>query len=158
MKPSLRDMAVPVTSNPTAQLFLAKFKEWAKNQPGILAVAIVGSYAKGTTKIGSDVDLVIVANEPGAYLADDGWVKHFGDAERVSNEDWGLVQSKRVFYQCGLEVEFGLTDVRWTAVDPIDFGTKWVVNDGIQVIHDPSNLLRELICAIEDRDLERTHP
>jgi predicted nucleotidyltransferase len=48
--------------------FLTEFAHWAATQETIHAVALVGSYARNNTTETSDVDLVILANEPAAYL------------------------------------------------------------------------------------------
>jgi hypothetical protein len=49
----------------------------------------------------------------------------------------------------GLEIELCIANLKWAATDPIDEGTKRVVSDGIQVLHDPKGLLNHLV--------ERTH-
>jgi len=37
------------------------------------------------------------------------WITHFGEASPPEREDYKMVQSLRVTYSDGLEVEFGLT-------------------------------------------------
>ena len=45
-------------------LFLSEFTQWASAQTDILAVALVGSYARDEATETSDVDLVITADIP----------------------------------------------------------------------------------------------
>lgn len=120
--------------------FLQRFTAWAKAQPDILAVALVGSYARGTARPDSDVDLVILTAHPIRYLSDVSWAASFGEINRYQIEDYGLVTSLRVWYSAGLEVEYGLTDERWVAI-PLDEGTRQVISDGMTVRFEQGDIL-----------------
>lgn len=50
--------------------FITAFTSWAFTQPDILAVALVGSYAREAAKEDSDIDLVVLANGPTRYVED----------------------------------------------------------------------------------------
>jgi hypothetical protein len=128
--------------------FLSSFAEWAQGQPDVEAVALVGSWARGTARPDSDVDLVIVAADPGVYLGDEAWLRRFGTPSSIADEDWGLVQSRRVIYANGLEVEFGLTTRAWLATDPTDAGSAQVVTDGACVLSDRTGALARFIAQI----------
>jgi uncharacterized protein len=135
----MRDIAV----------FLDAVKIWAASRPDILAILIVGSHARGTARPDSDVDLVIISDTPAYYLGSDQWLSTFGSVTQIQDEDWGLLQSRRTFYDDGLEVEFGITTREWAATNPVDEGTHNVVADGAQIVLDPSGLLAQLIGAVE---------
>jgi predicted nucleotidyltransferase len=45
---------------------------WAVGESRVLAVALVGSYARSAERMGSDVDILILSDEPDR-LADAGW-------------------------------------------------------------------------------------
>ena len=47
---------------------LRRVAAWAAKRPDIVAVVLVGSYARGRPGMGSDVDLVVVTTDPGRYL------------------------------------------------------------------------------------------
>ena len=47
--------------------FLGEFTAWAATQDQVQGVALVGSYARGTATDTSDVDLVVLANDPQSY-------------------------------------------------------------------------------------------
>lgn len=89
--------------------FLTPFVSWASDQSDVQAVTLVGSYARGAPRDDSDIDLVILTEEPQKYLADFEWIENFGAVETQSSEDYGKLISVRVFYQDGVEVEYGIT-------------------------------------------------
>lgn len=120
--------------------FLLNFTAWAQSQPDVLAAALVGSHARGTASPTSDVDLVILARDPQRYLNDQSWVNRFGEPLRSQMEDYGRLTSLRVWYQSGLEVEFGLTGADWAA-QPLDAGTRRVIEDGMRVLFERQPLL-----------------
>ena len=120
--------------------FLSQFSQWASEQNQVHAVALVGSHARGTATEASDVDLVVLADDPGVYLQDRSWVQAFGSVARQDIEHYGNVVSIRVHYEGQLEVEFGLTDVSWAAV-PLDPGSRDVIAGGMQVLFERGPLL-----------------
>jgi predicted nucleotidyltransferase len=50
-----------------AERILQIIVDWAKKQPTIQAVAVVGSHARGTARAESDIDLVLLATNPRAF-------------------------------------------------------------------------------------------
>jgi hypothetical protein len=122
---------------------LSEFSQWAAGQPGILAVALIGSYARTKPTDASDVDLVIVARNPMEYVQDTGWANYFGVISRQQIEDYGKVTSLRVWYSSGREVEYGFTDETWCAL-PLDAGTKKVISDGMQILTERGSILTQL--------------
>ena len=103
-------------------------------------MALVGSYARGTATEASDVDLVVLANEPALYLQERAWTHLFGNVVNQQVEEYGKVTSLRVQYADGLEVEYGLTDASW-ATAPVDQGTREVVSAGMKVLFERTPLL-----------------
>jgi predicted nucleotidyltransferase len=47
--------------------------DWAEAQPAIQAVAVVGSYARGTARSDSDIDFVLLATNPNEFRVDAAW-------------------------------------------------------------------------------------
>ena len=127
-------------SKDRAERFLREFSHWASGQSDIQAVALVGSYARGTATEASDVDLVVVANQPGLYLQDRSWARAFGKILRQQVENYGKLISLRIQYEDQLEVEYGLTDQSWAAI-PLDEGTREVISGGMNVLFERSPLL-----------------
>jgi hypothetical protein len=128
--------------------FLETFNHWAANHADNVATVLVGSYARGAAHAESDVDLMIVTETPQVYLQDNTWLETFGQITQMSDEDWGLVKTKRVFYADGLEVEFNITTAEWVNIDPIDDGTHRVITDGVRILSDPKEILKTFVDAI----------
>ena len=126
------------------QPFLDQVLHWAAEQADIQAVALVGSYARGKATRASDVDLVLLVNEPLNYLVDPGWINQFGSPVRQQVEEYGRLTSLRVWYLDELEVEFGLTDPGWAA-QPLDEGTDRVLMDGVKVLYERKPLLSPVL-------------
>jgi predicted nucleotidyltransferase len=120
--------------------FLDEFAAWAAAQPDIVAVALVGSYARNAATETSDIDLVIIASQPETYLQDVAWTRQFGQVRQCQIEDYGKVTSIRVWYTDGREVEYGITDASWAAL-PLDEGTHRVISDGMRVLFEREPIL-----------------
>ncbi|HUV88802.1 MAG TPA: nucleotidyltransferase domain-containing protein [Anaerolineae bacterium] len=120
--------------------FLDEFAAWAAAQPDIVAVALVGSYARNAATETSDIDLVIIASQPETYLQDVAWTRRFGQVRRQQVEDYGKVTSIRVWYADGHEVEYGITDEGWAAL-PLDEGAHRVISDGMRVLFERTPIL-----------------
>ena len=91
--------------------FIQRFAVWAQSQPDLLAVALVGSHARGQARPDSDVDLVLICSRAADYLADLSWTLQFGAVREHQVEDYGKVMSIRAWYENGLEVEYGITSL-----------------------------------------------
>jgi uncharacterized protein len=128
--------------------FLDQMVSWAAHRDDVLAVGLAGSWARGTATRESDVDLILIVENVDELLNDDGWLPEFGEVAAASTEDWGLVQSRRIHYADGVEVEFGLTTTRWTAV-PVDPGTSQVIADGFDILYDPDGLLQRCTTTVQ---------
>jgi predicted nucleotidyltransferase len=120
--------------------FLDDFVTWASGQPAVQAMAIVGSYARGAARDDSDIDLVILTDRPQEYLENVEWLERFGAIEQHQTEDYGKLTSLRVWYQNGVEVEYGITTPDWAAT-PLDAGTQEVMRGGRIVLFERGNLL-----------------
>lgn len=125
------------------ETFLRGFAAWVRDQPGVRGAALVGSWARGTPRPDSDVDLVVVVDDVGAWLDDADWIASFGTSASAVVEEWGRVRSLRVHYVDGLEVDFGFTTTEWARA-PLDAGTLAVVAGGFRVLYDPDGVFAEL--------------
>lgn len=120
--------------------FIEDFMRWSKKRKDIRAVALVGSYAREAATESSDVDLVIIAEKPQEYITNTEWIRVFGKAIAQKVEDYGKLTSLRVWYESGLEIEYGFTTRDW-AKTPLDKGTKQVIDDGMRVLFEKEALL-----------------
>ena len=135
---------------PDVQRFLDELAAWAAQRGDVVGVALVGSYARGTAGPDSDVDVVILAEDPERLLSDATWVGRFGEAGEPEREDYGVVQSLRVTYGDGLEVEFGITSPKWADTETLDRGTREVVEGGCRVVFDRDGALAALVRQVSD--------
>ena len=86
---------------------IERITAWVEGDPRIDALLLVGSYARGTANPESDIDLVLIVKDQSAFLRNREWIRDFGTVDSESAEDWGAVQSVRVFYKDSFEIEFG---------------------------------------------------
>ncbi len=119
---------------------------WAATDPRVQAVGLVGSHARREARPDSDVDLVILTDDPGRVLRSSSWPSLFGVVGSDSLEDYGKLVSRRVLYASGLDVEFGVSTPEW-ASDPDD-ATLVVARDGLRVLFDPKGLLQSLLARL----------
>ena len=120
--------------------FIEDFMRWSKRRRDIRALALVGSYAREEATETSDVDLVIITEKPKRYLVNTEWIRIFGKVIAQKIEEYGKLTSLRVWYESGLEVEYGFTTREWTTI-PLDNGTKQVIDDGMRVLFEKEELL-----------------
>lgn len=120
--------------------FIEDFMRWSSKRKDIRAVGLVGSYARDMAIEASDVDLVIIAEKPQEYLTNTEWTRVFGIVITKEVEEYGKLTSLRVWYESGLEVEYGFTTRDW-AKAPLDEGTKQVIDDGMRVLFEKEVLL-----------------
>ena len=137
----------PGTPRVQVEQLLDQATAWARQQPDIRGLALVGSWARGSARTDSDVDLVVLTSNPHRYLADDDWTTALGAAGVLRTQAWGPLTERRQLLQGGLEVEVGVTQPAWAATDPVDAGTRRVVTDGLRILHDPDGRLAALAAA-----------
>jgi ribosomal protein S18 acetylase RimI-like enzyme/predicted nucleotidyltransferase len=132
-----------------AHAWLDRLPAWAEPRRDIIGIALVGSYARGTERPTSDIDLVLIADDTARYLANDAWLEEIGPPAliAVEDEDWGLLKSRRARYAGGLEVEWGVAPAAWCSIAPLDFGTAVVVAGGMRILHDPRRAFEALARA-----------
>ena len=123
--------------------FLKDIKKWAENEEQVESIIVVGSYARGTYKETSDIDIVIVTSNKKEMLKNQNFIKLFGDVNKSQIEYYGACTSVRVWYKDGKEVEFGIVNPTWIE-KPLDIGTNKVLNDGFKVIIDKKDYFKDL--------------
>lgn len=120
--------------------------EWAASEDTVVAVALVGSWARGEARMDSDADVVVLtAND--SYVRRGDWVGALcgQDAALVRTVDWGPLTERRVRLGSGFEIEFGFAEPSWADVAPVDRGTRSVVLDGCVPWYDPTDVIGRLL-------------
>jgi uncharacterized protein len=127
---------------------LRRVAAWAEGEPDIVGVALVGSWAAGNATDQSDVDLVVLTWDVDKYVDDEEWIKAIGEGTLVRTQEWGMPTERRVRLGSGLEVEFGFVSPERASTDPIDPGTRTVVENGLLPLRDPHRLLAVLDTSV----------
>lgn len=116
---------------------------WASEQADVSALALVGSYAYHHPRMGSDVDLVLLTNDPDKHARGLGWVVSYDPRARlICDRWWGPLRERRVRLHSGLQVELGIVRPTWASL-PLDPGTDRVLRGGCRILHDPQRRLME---------------
>lgn len=124
-------------------------------QPDIRGVAIVGSWAGGEPRMDSDIDIVVLADDPSPYVSADDWIAAAlgDDAPVIRTRNWGeALTERRVRLRSGFEVEFGFASVAWAKTDPVDPGTAAVVQHGCRPVFDPNLMIERLVASVATDD------
>ena len=129
------------------EAFRETVRVWAAAQADVVAVLLVGSYARSRQNEGSDVDLVVVLEDPVPRLQSPVWTSHFGEVLGIRRGDYGPVQSLFVTYRVGPEVELGLTGRVWLDLARHDAETRSILQRGAQVWYDPSGAAEQALTA-----------
>ena len=124
--------------------FIKAFEEWATKNTHIESVIIVGSYARGTNKDTSDIDLCIITTNKAEMVEKQDFIEYFGEIEKNQTEYYGACTSIRVWYKNGQEIEFGIVEPSWIAV-PLDSGTHRVLSDGYKVVIDKKHYFDNIL-------------
>jgi len=126
---------------------------WAKAQENVRGLALVGSHARNAARPDSDIDLVVLAQNPrnfrdAAWLTTIEWSRAGVHPVKWSHEEYGVVWSLRAWFEPECEVEFGFASLSWADASPVDEGTRRVISDGCRVLYDPDGLLKRLTMAV----------
>ncbi|MDQ4107018.1 MAG: nucleotidyltransferase domain-containing protein [Actinomycetota bacterium] len=126
---------------------LARVRLWASRRPDVIVVELAGFWSHGDDRMDSDVDILLLTTEKRLYLGDEAWARDLGGLRIVKTERWGSLTERPFVLPSGLEVEVGIAPPSWGATDPVDPGTRRVVEDGISIVYDPDGLLIRLLDA-----------
>jgi uncharacterized protein len=129
------------------EALLERVTRWAAARQDVVALALVGSYARGADRPDSDIDLMVLTTEPARYVDQEDWIGALGADRLVMTQSWGPVTERRVALPSGLEVEVGIAPPSWASADPVDAGSRRVMTDGNRVLHDPTGLLANFLAA-----------
>ena len=127
--------------------------DWAKAQDDIRGLALVGSHARSAARPDSDVDLVLLAENPNSFrdagrLASVEWSRAGVQPTRLADEEYGVVWCRRIWLEPACELEIAFAPLSWAEVSPVDRGTRRVVSDGCRILYDPDGLLKRLTMAV----------
>ncbi|MDD4296354.1 MAG: nucleotidyltransferase domain-containing protein [Ruminiclostridium sp.] len=129
--------------------FIEMTKKWGINEPFVEAIILVGSFARGTHKADSDIDLVILTSNKQHYIDNTQIFSTFGLIDRSNIEFYGECTSIRIWYKNGLEVEFGMVPLTWIDL-PLDSGTERTLSDGYKILVDKKGMFMPILSIIPE--------
>ncbi|MEL6463064.1 MAG: nucleotidyltransferase domain-containing protein [Cyanobacteria bacterium J06621_15] len=165
--------SIKALDNYLINAILEKVTHWVEKRSEILALALVGSYARGEAKPDSDIDLMVIASDTEIFRQNHGWVHQINwesidyKIQQWNDAQYGVVWSRHIdLYnsksnlksnsknnsknnlskKLKVEISFGLP--KWASVNPVDSGTFGVVSRGCKIIYDPQGILTNLISKI----------
>jgi predicted nucleotidyltransferase len=136
-----------VTAGGEVDAILERVTTWASRRADVRGLMLVGSWARGEPGADSDVDIVLLSTEPARYAERDDWLEELGPVRLVRTASWGVITERRLALPGGLEVELGVGPPSWAADDPVDPGTRRVVERGARPLYDPDGALARLVAA-----------
>ena len=133
------------------EAFLAEAASWARGRPDVRALLLVGSQARTEAPADefSDVDLVVVVDEPAPYVESAAWLEPFGDTLLTFVEPTavGPLLERRVLFESGLEVDFSLVPAALMRDLLAEPEIRGVFARGYRVLHDELGLDEDLALA-----------
>jgi uncharacterized protein len=136
---------------------LAEVVEWAVQSADISAVSLVGSWARGTARKDSDIDLMLLSSNPSQFRNSENWINqiHWEKAGSTVKDwkdtDYGLAWSRHIYLEDGTKIECSFGHLLWASTNPIDAGTFRVVSDGCRILYDPEDLMAKLMSEIKSQ-------
>jgi molybdopterin-guanine dinucleotide biosynthesis protein A len=126
--------------NTRAELVAAAVAEWASERPDVRAAVVVGSQARVETPADrhSDLDILLVVDDPESLLADAAWVAGFGAPVLTFLEGTavGGMLERRVLYDDGQDVDFAVVPADGLGRLVAHPGAADVIRRGFRVLHD----------------------
>jgi len=126
------------------EAFVSTASQWAKRRSDVVGLGVAGSWARGTARTDSDVDLILLTSEPRLYTEREDWTVDLGAIGVIRRRRWGAVTERRLILPNRLEIEVGVGLPSWASIDPLDPGTRDVVTDGFRVLYDRHGSLAAL--------------
>jgi uncharacterized protein len=140
----------------TCEALVNVVADWAIRRDDIRAMALVGSWARGNPHPHSDLDLLLLTDEAEQYC-DDHWVAEIGFGREgysvcsSRSAIYGAAASRHVQLVPAADVELTFATCSWAGAEPIDEGTRAIVNDAFRVIFDKDGVMARLVDALRTR-------
>ena len=140
--------------------------DWAKANPNIQGVVVIGSQARGTqiSDQWSDLDLMVLANDPQELVKENTWFHCFGNVVcffdeivplHFSNWNWYV---KRVLYTDNRDIDFSI--LPYHHLDQVLSENMGILSKGYRVLYDASaGQIETKICELlKTHEKEAAHP
>ena len=114
----------------------------AEKNEDLLAILLVGSYARNKQHDKSDIDIMIITTDETRYFSDYKWINVIAEASAVEKENWGIVNTLR-FFSGNTEIELNISSTEWITL-PLDPETERVLRDGYKIIFERNDSLHRI--------------
>ena len=142
------DERLLVNVNTRLELIEAAVADWARERDDVQAAVVVGSHARAETPADrwSDLDVILVVDDPEPYTEDASWVAEFGEPVLTFLEPAavGDQRERRVLYEAGEDVDFPLIPVSLLERLESSAGAQETVRRGFRVLVDEIGLEERL--------------
>jgi hypothetical protein len=142
----------------TAETLAALVAGWVARQPDLRGLALAGSWARGNARPESDLDLVILATDQDRYRRDAAWLGTLGlegAGYRIvarTPAPYGVVWSWHLQLEPDAKLELAFAGPDWASINPVDAGTRRVVDDAFKILVDKDGRLGALLDARDAAD------
>jgi predicted nucleotidyltransferase len=126
---------------------LDRITRWAASRSDVIGLLLVGSHARGTARIDSDIDVVLLTTDPARYTENEAWASDLRLPNLIRQQVWGAITERRFVTDSGLEIEIGIGSPNWANTAPVDPGIRRVITDGAVILLDPAGVLAGLLNA-----------
>ncbi len=153
-RPSFRIGAAGGRFAPDPAGLMERIVEHAHTSEAIRALLLLGSRARvdHSADEWSDTDLIVVVDDPDAFLADAGWPAHFGAVAITFVESTGHGRrERRVLYVDGTDLDLIPVPTDEVRGGPARLGGLAVMARGFRVLHDPEGMLADLSRWVDER-------
>ncbi len=124
------------------KLILNKISIIAERNEDVLAVLLVGSYARNKQHEKSDIDIMIITTDDMKYFSDYKWINEIAEVSAVEKENWGIINTLR-FFSGKTEIELNICSTEWITL-PLDPETERVLRDGYIIIFERNDSLLKI--------------
>lgn len=125
------------------QKFINHVSEWGNAEKEITSIIVIGSYAREIKTDATNIEIGILTENITYFTEDVSFVQQFGAVSKVEKVKWGTVMSIHVWYEDGLEVDFGIANKDWMT-NPLAEETKRILNQGYKVLMDKEQLFKRI--------------
>ena len=127
---------------------------WVEGRSDLKSLGLAGSWVRGSARANSDLDLLILADNPELYRSTQDWLLHIllpGPFRIASHSGatYGVVWSCHVALEPAAELELSFGSLDWASTNPVDAGTRRIISDGLRVIVDKDGRLQRIVESVK---------
>ncbi len=141
-------------SSAEVESIIALITNWARQRPDIAGLAMIGSWARGSARPDSDLDFVLLTERVNEFRRDRDWPDAMAwdragfTLESFEDAAYGAVWSRHFTLAPRAALELSFAAPSWASLDPIDPGTRRIVEAGWRILVDKAGALADLAASL----------